>query len=239
MRIVFITVGTFFVLGFLKVLFYFLNSWALQSGPKNVQPFPFFEGLKRPFITMEWDSVEADKADVLWVNVVRAQDETLLVTKNSGETLSLKQFLLDQPHRRLILNITENKYNIHLQLEKVILETNAKDRLLIQSDFNPVIVSLKGRVPELVFGSTPADLTRLRAYQFFGLLGFANFPGDAFVMPLKYRNVETLDPELQQILQKFLKKKIILGPLSTKDEVDQALRLDADGLVLTDPTLSP
>jgi hypothetical protein len=55
---------------------------------------------------------------------------------------------------------------------------------------------------------------------------------------LKYMGVDAIDSDIAQEIHRR-QKKLFLGPLSSKEEVEQALRLGADGLFVTDPFLLP
>lgn len=144
--------------------------------------------------------------------------------------------LKKHPGARWIINCNHNVHDIHLQLAKIINETNSAERIILQSDYNTILISTKTQVPLMLYGSTPADLTRLKVFDSLWLLPAAPFKGDVFISAFKYRNIPTLNRDIALELKKRF-KKIILGPLSNETEIQQAMELSADGLFIVDPIL--
>lgn len=187
---------------------------------------------------------------ILWADVYRAKDENLLVkpwtdrnknvkeleqTANPARPL-LKELLLKFPNTKFVINCDQNVQDIHFQLVKVIDETKSLDRVMLQSNYNTILTSAKELQPMLVFGSTVADITRLKTFESMWLLPSASFAGDVFFAPLKYRNRNTFDRDiLQEMRRRF--KKIFLGPLKTIEEINEAKSFEPDGLFVEDPLL--
>jgi hypothetical protein len=208
-----------------------------------------------PLVIVPWEQkffLEKNPNWILWIDVYRGEAEQLLVkpwadkdsdkktlVQKPGPTRPLLKELLEKfPNTRFVVNCNDNVENIHLQLVQVIEEAKASDRVLIQSDYGTILTSAKKEKAMMVFGSTMGDLTRLKTYDSLYLLPAANFKGDVFFTSISYRNRETITAEISKELKRR-HKKIILGPLSNKEEVDKALALGADGLFLADPTITP
>lgn len=186
----------------------------------------------------------------LWADVYRGEENQLIVMpwiehdkdvrtleKKANPTRPLLADLLrDFPQRRFVLNIVDNVENIHTQISKIIDETQSGERLLLQSPFNVILDAVKQLKPMLTFGSTPADLVRLKSFASLHILSVAPFKGDAYVGPLGLKGIPTLDPDIVKELKRR-HKKIILGPILSKEELATAESLGADGLFVEDPLI--
>ncbi len=206
-----------------------------------------------PEIIVGWEQnflLEKHPALILWADVYRAEDQSLLVKpwadRNKSKKLMeqipnparplLKDLLLKFPKTRFVVNCNDNVQDIQIQLAKVIDESHASDRVLLSSDYNTILLSTKEINPMIIFGSTVADMTRLKTFASMSLLAAAPFKGDVFFAPLKYHGRPAATAELVQEMKRRL-RKVILGPLSNPDEVKAAKELQPDGYFVEDPFL--
>jgi hypothetical protein len=135
-----------------------------------------------------------------------------------------------------VINCNDNVDSIHLQLMKAIEDAKALDRVMIQSDYNTILISAKQLQPMVVFGSTVADLTRLKTFDSMFLLPAAPFKGDVFFTPLTYRNRSVINKDIVQEMKRRF-KKVFIGPLNSHDELETAKQYEPDGLFVADPFL--
>jgi hypothetical protein len=250
MRIFSITAGT------LLFLFLILMTIRMSGLNETYVPFdtPYFQG-KIPYGIVGWEQnflLEKNPELILWADVYRNKQDQLLVKpwadrnqqKNnldlppSPTRPLLKDLLLKFPKTRFVINCNENVDNIQVNLSQVIEEAKAEDHVMIASDYDTILISLKLLKPRLVYGSSTSDITRIRSFQSLWILPSAPLKGDVYFVPLKYRGVDTIDADIAKEMHRR-QKKVFIGPLSTKAEVEQALRLGADGLFVTDPFLLP
>ena len=146
----------------------------------------------------------------------------------------LNDFLKQFPTQRLVLIITDNVEDIDLQIAKILEGESKSERILIQSDFNLVLESIKKQQPMLLYGGTPSDIMRFKSFQSIGILTAVPFKGDIYFAPLRLKKRETINSGInEELVRRY--KKVILGPLHSKDEVELALSLGADGLYVENP----
>jgi hypothetical protein len=248
MRLITLTIGSLLVL---FIVFMAVRMW---GEGQTFRPFdaPFLRHEGQVLIApWEQNFLLEKKPDlILWVDVYRAQGENLLVkpwvdrnkaVKDLEQTPTdarplLKDLLLKFPNAKFVINCDQNVQDIQLQLVKVIEETKSVDRVMLQSNYNTILISAKEKLPMLVFGSTIADLTRLKTFESMWLLPSASFAGDVFFAPMRYRNRDTFSRDiLQEMRRRF--KKIYLGPLSTPEEIAKAKEFEPDGLFVEDPLM--
>ena len=244
------TIGTAFVC---FMLFMSVRFWGEGQTFRPYDSAYWHKNEAAPLIVIPWEQnyfLEKNPDWILWADVYRGENEDLLVRpwvdkdlkidKLEKKTTPARPLLVDllkkHPKARWIINCNHNVHDIHLQLAKIINETNSAERIILQSDYNTILISTKTQVPLMLYGSTPADLTRLKVFDSLWLLPAAPFKGDVFISAFKYRNIPTLNRDIALELKKRF-KKIILGPLSNETEIQQAMELSADGLFIVDPIL--
>jgi hypothetical protein len=254
MRLILITAV---ILGITASIFASIRMWGENQTFKAFESAYFAprENEKLPLIVVPWEQnffLEQNPNWILWADVYRGEANQVLVKPwaekdrfkkeligTPGPTRPLLLDLLNKfPRTRFVVNCNDNVENIHLQIMQIISEAGAKDRVLFQSDYANILVSAKEVNPMMVFGSSMADLTRLKTYDSLFLLPASNFNSDVFFSPIVYRNRETITTDIAKEIHRRM-KRIFLGPLTTKDEVLKALSFDADGLFLADPTIAP
>jgi hypothetical protein len=241
-------------LGTLLIAFMLFMTVRMWGEGQTYKPFdaPFFKD-PAPQVIVGWEQnylLERHPDLVLWVDVYRATNDKLLVkpwadrnkrkqdleqTANPSRPL-LKDLLLQFPNTRFVINCDDNVQDIHKHLIQALEEAKATERVLLQSEYNTILISAKKLSPMIAFGSTIADLTRLKTFESMWLLPAAPFEGDVFFAPLTYRNREMVSRDIVLELKKRF-KKVILGPLATMEDVEKARALQADVLFLVDPFL--
>jgi hypothetical protein len=248
MRLITLILGT--LLAFF-IIFMAARIWGEgQTFKPYDAPFLQFQG---QVLVVPWEQnflLEKKPDLILWADVYRAKDENLLVkpwtdrnkaVKDLEQVATparplLKELLEKFPNTKFVVNCDDNVQDIQLQLVKVIQEAKAKDRVLLQSNYNTILTSVKEIEPTLIFGSTIADITRLKTFESMWLLPTAPFSGDVFFAPLKYRGREAVSRDIVMEMKRRF-KKVILGPLKNADEVNEAKAYEPDGLFVEDPLL--
>ncbi len=243
---------------FALIAFSTIRFWGQGQTYKEFQT-PYFahsnhqDKQNAPEIVIPWEQAQLVKdqsAFILWVDVYRAQNQNIVVkpwmdrnkanndleqSTNPSRPL-LKDLLEQNPQARFVVNCNTNVDGIHRQLVQVIQEAKAVDRVLLQSDYNTILTSAKELEPMMIYGSTPADLTRIKTFNSMWLLPAAPFKGDVLFVGLKYRGRNTIDQDVVLEMKRRF-KKVFIGPLFTKEEIQQAMEFGADGLFLQDPFL--
>jgi hypothetical protein len=106
-----------------------------------------------------------------------------------------------------------------------------KNRILIQSEFYPVLVSLRDLRPELLYGSSQPDRLRMLAFDSLKLLPAMPFKGDAFVGPIYRNKIRILTPSVVSELRRR-NKYLVIGPVSTPQQFDEASTFNPDGIIM-------
>ncbi len=251
MRLISLIIGTLLIF---FILFMAVRMWGENQTFRPFDaPFLKLETEAGPAVVVGWEQnflLEKKPDLILWVDIYRAQDENLLVkpwadrnkAKKDLEQVAtparplLKDLLQKFPTTKFVVNCNDNVQDIQKQIVQVLQETKSVDRVLLQSDYNTILISAKEMEPMLVFGSTVADIARLKTFESMWLLPSASFAGDVFFAPLKYRDRAAVSKGIVQEMKRRF-KKVFLGPLKTKEEVTAAREFEPDGLFVEDPFL--
>lgn len=243
------------ILGSLLVLFIVFMAARMWGESQTFKPYnaPFLQ-LETPVVIVPWEQnflLEQHPKLILWADVYRAKDENILVkpwtdrnkavrdldqAANPSRPL-LKELLEKFPTTKFVINCNDNVQDIQRQLTQVIREAKAIDRVMIQSEYNTILTSVKEIEPTLIFGATVADVMRLKTFESMWLLPTAPFTGDVFFAPLKYRGRNAVSKDIILEMKKRF-KKVFLGPLKTAEEVGEARGYEPDGIFVEDPFLA-
>jgi hypothetical protein len=206
-----------------------------------------------PYVILPWEQsylLEKKPDLILWADVYRNDKGEILVKpwadfgklkaelpKDPSEARPLLRDLLSRlPEVRWIIQCDDNVHDIHLGLSKILEETKSLDRVIIQSNYNPIMEAIKEIHPTALYGSSIADITRLKTFYSMWLLPAASLKSDILFTPLKYLNRDTVNSDIVfEAKRRF--RKVFLGPLRTPEELKQAQDLKADGFFLADPFL--
>ncbi len=206
---------------------------------------------KAPWIITGWEQsffAEKNPDLILLASVYRTKSGTYLVAPSREKVLKnsdreqdpspsrpkLSDFLTTYNKQRLILQLLDNAEDIDREMGAILTNEARTERILIQSEFNLVLESLKKIQPLMLYGATPSDVMRFKSFQSMGILTAVPFKGDIYFAPLKLKKKETLNPDIKAELQRRY-KKIILGPLSNSEDLKAALDLGADGYYVENP----
>lgn len=215
----------FFVLVALGIVYF----WGLgQIFPKYENN--FFEH-KKPWLIAPssfTDTIKSHADIIIWADVYRAQNQTLLVKDGSTLTNLIKEF----PKHRIILNIISNVDSIDLQMADFVAPLEKNGQILIQSEYDVILRAMKEIRANLPYGSSQSDRLRFRTFEGMapwngGLLPATSFKNDVYISPLKWKNIDLVTKNLVQEIHRR-QKWVFLGPLHTPQELSQAQSLEAD-----------
>lgn len=145
-------------------------------------------------------------------------------------TPALKEFYLQFPKTRLILNIVDNVSEVHHLVVKALENLDADKRTFIQSDALLILRTIKDLKPEWVYGTSQPDLMRLLTFDSIYITPSIQFMGDVFVAPFTLMNRPAFNDSIIEEMRRR-HKRIILGPIHTIEELQQARRLKAEGYI--------
>ena len=151
-----------------------------------------------------------------------------VLRKVYDKELLLNEFFEKFPTTRMILNVRDNAMVVHTTLADLINEENASSRVLIQSDIELVLKTIKELQPLWLYGTSRSDIMRLLNFESIGLLPTCSFVGDVFIAPFKIHRRAAFNAGLLDEVRRR-QKTIFLGPLENEAEVLDAHGLNPDG----------
>ena len=149
--------------------------------------------------------------------------------KTVDEWLTLKP-------RFWILNIVDNAIDIDRYITEWVEKVKIENQIVITSEADIVISSLKELHPLWVYGTSLSDLTKVLTMASINLEGLVNFRRDYFITPVILKKREVLNPKVILEMRKRY-KKVAIGPVHTDQDLEKALELKPDILILGSSTL--
>jgi hypothetical protein len=251
MRIIFVSVGTLFVL-FLGMMS--TKYWG-QARQFNEYKHPFFGATETPVIFKEVAGLPRSEAEALlkssenlFLEVALTQDQILVLPLEKFDK-ELRHYLLadikdkvlsaDQlagylkKDRRLIIKLMENTRAEHEVFDENLKKMGMEkaQNFLVMSDYEAPLRSLKEIEPAFVYGSTTPEILRIVAMQSMHIIEAVSFRADAIVHPLEIRNQEFYNDELVNEMKRR-HVKIIVGPINPS-EMDRARKIDPYGIIIS------
>lgn len=143
----------------------------------------------------------------------------------------LKDVVAKYGQSRFILNIADNVENVDKYVEESLKDLSPDKRILVQSNYNVIMNSIKDLEPFWLYGSSQADLMRLLTFESMWILPATPFKGDVLIAPFVLLGRPAFhESTLEEVRRR--NKKVVLGPALDKKEFDDAVRLKADGIVV-------
>ncbi len=145
-------------------------------------------------------------------------------------TPALKEFYVQFPTTRFVLNIVDNIGEAHTTLVEAIKDHKPNDRTFIQSDTLIIMTSIKELKPEWVYGTSTPDIMRLMTFDSMFVLPSTQFKGDVFVAPFTVMKRPAFNDNIIAEMRRR-NKRLFLGPISTEAQLAEASRLKAEGYI--------
>lgn len=216
MRLLVSSLISLFVVGLLLLIIRF---WGLGQNHTEFSS-DFFQNTSG--YVRHWTDPKLQENDVIWVDIVQNQDPDLvLIPNDSTEAPFLRDYLKTKPLSKMILNLNDNKMGVHQLLAKILKESQANQRVIVQSLYSPIILSTRTEAPSALYGTSQPDLLKFAAMEALHILPAAPFKGDVFIAPLKLKGRPAFSAALIQEMRRR-KKSIILGPVSNEQELEIA-----------------
>lgn len=143
---------------------------------------------------------------------------------------TLQRIYSEFPQQRFMLNVFDNVTNVDLILVDALKDSNSNNRTFIQSDTLVVMTSIKDAKPEWVYGTAQADLMRFLTFNAMWILPTTQYKGDVFVAPFKILNRPAFNADVIAEMRRR-HKKIFLGPIKTREELQLAKSIEAEGYI--------
>jgi len=147
------------------------------------------------------------------------------------EVQELTAVVAKYPQQKFILNILDNVEGVHTALVEALKDLSPEKRILVQSNYNVIIDSVKELQPFWLYGCSQADLMRFLTFESMWILPAAPFKGDVYIAPFVLIGRPAFhESTLEEVRRR--NKKIILGPALDKKEFDDAVRMKADAIIV-------
>lgn len=149
----------------------------------------------------------------------------------------LEEVFHEFPQQKMILNVVDNFQNVDEQVAALVNSQKVSDRVMIQSDAESVMKSVKEKNPLWTYGTSRGDLMRLLSFESIYLEPASPFFGDIFISPLTLHGRTLLNHNVIAEIHRR-QKDVYLGPLVSKSEYDAARQENPDGFILAAPAIA-
>lgn len=148
--------------------------------------------------------------------------------------LSLEEILEEFKASPLLIWVGDNTENIDLRLEPILKKSPVRQNLMIHSEFDNVVKSIKKLIPDLLYGTGVGQRIRILMLGSMGLEPVATIDGDFLVAPLRERGVSSISDAMKAEMMRR-QKIFILGPLNDISANNQAMSFGATGYLTSYP----
>lgn len=148
--------------------------------------------------------------------------------------LRLEDALESYASKPLMLWINDNIENIDLRLQPILKKYSSRSQIIIHSEYDNVVKSIKKLLPQLLYGTGVGQRVRLLMLSSLWLEPIAPVDGDLLVSPLSTQGISVVSPKVRSEVERR-QKVFILGPLNTPEANSEALSLGADGYLTAFP----
>jgi hypothetical protein len=247
MRLLAIVIATIF-LGF--AVYTGIYKWGLEQNHYSY-PNAFYEQ-KSLWVAVPWYSSPTNHVsedEILWVEVYQSKSKNLLAANKNDFAIkpalraqeateknpNLIDLIAKYKNRKLILFVNHNAEDIDQQVSALAEKKIITVPTIIYSETEAIISSIKQLQPAWLYGSSAPDRLKFKAYESMFLLPATPFKKDLFISPLRWKSSLIMTTDLVQELKRR-NKKIIVGPLESKEDFITAKSLGVDGVIVQDPT---
>lgn len=155
----------------------------------------------------------------------------ILSTDLAGKGQLLETFKKNLKGRRVIFNLIENPLkgtDLILAMAKE-YGFDKSEHFILTATFEAPLKDMKERAPIFLYGTSQAEILRIKTYEGFHLLEALNLRADVVIHPATFYKQEFFTPELQDELKRRF-KRIIVGPVS-ESEKESALKIKPFGVI--------
>lgn len=177
----------------------------------------------KPWVILP-SSQRPSSEEIPWVEVEQNK-EGLLVVPSENQTFS--DWFQNNSSEFLAIHVLNSKAEIHEQISNLI-PASMEEKILIQSEADVILASLKKLRARWAYGSSIADRVRWKSFDSLGLVSAVTFNRDIYFTPLYDRNGDMLsDSIVNEVRRRRL--NLIIGPLKSIAEVQEAKKYQPDG----------
>jgi glycerophosphoryl diester phosphodiesterase len=150
--------------------------------------------------------------------------------------LRLQDLLERFPDRRWILNFQDDRPELADGLIKLVEKLKLSDRILIASPEDGLLRDLREKKPMWLFGTSQAQVTRIKMLDSLGLAAVVPLQGDVFIFEASAQRPSLYSLSVSLIEEIHRRKmKIIAGPVRDREELAKLSSQGIDGILLANP----
>ena len=176
----------------------------------------------------KWASLP--KSTLVWLPISLSHDGDLQVKDMDGERRALADVLRLFPSQRLVLNFLDDRPDTVGRILKLIDESGAADRILIQSPIDRLLREVRKERPRWLFGTSQALMTRFKMMASIGLVAAVPIEGDVLVMEVLPKKLSDYPRAvIEEAHRRHL--RVFAGPVSNEAEANELFALGADAVM--------
>jgi hypothetical protein len=149
-----------------------------------------------------------------------------------GNLQKVEDIIAKYSKQNFVLFIKDDQKEIDLRLQAFLTRTKASDRILIDSEYDNVLTSLKELHPLGLFGSGIGERTRMLMMSGLYIESISSLKGDAWITPLYQGKAPLLNQHLRaELSRRYI--PLIIGPINNANEYQEAKKFTPNGYILS------
>lgn len=154
----------------------------------------------------------------------------------TGAHIPTLKELLERYPNRFVLNFRDYQTGMDDRIIETIDQAKAGDRILIQSEQDGILKTLREKKPTWLFGTSQARVTQLKILASIGLEAMAPLKGDVYVTEVEINHNQVLTDAMIGELKRR-KMPIFVGPVASVEQAKELLARGANGIITSQPSL--
>ena len=157
--------------------------------------------------------------------------------KNSIVKLQkVEDLLLKYSKQNFLLYVKDDQKEIDLRLQALLTKTKASDRVLLGSEYDNVLSSLKELNPLGLYSTGSGEKTKMLMMSGLYIESVSGLKGDVWITPLYFGKAPLLNPHLRaELKRRFI--PLIIGPINDEKEFLEAKNFTPNGYIFAKPEL--
>ncbi|MGE0632433.1 MAG: hypothetical protein AB7O96_08505 [Pseudobdellovibrionaceae bacterium] len=148
----------------------------------------------------------------------------------------LRDVVAEIPTTRLMIWIHDNVNGIHEMFVKELEGLDLDKRLLVHSEFDAVLQSIKPLKPIWIYGTGTGEVTRLISLNSIGLGPIVTMNGDVFIASLRHGKRKLMSESLMSEIRR--RGKPVLAVIQDETDLVDAKLWEVDGYITSRPDLA-
>jgi hypothetical protein len=206
---------------------------------------PFFEpssGGEKSLTILDTDfatltRIAAAEPQIIFWNTLHRVGDHFVIQDLKGQSRPAHDFFSEFKDQRFVLNVPDNVEGIHVQVANFLRQEKVFNRVIVQSDYDVILISIKELEPLWLYGTGRGELTRFLMMHSLYLETLVGVSGDVFFSPFRLNKKASIDARVVAEIHRR-HKKIVVGPVHTEEEYHYLRELRVDGVIFEDEALA-